>query len=83
MLKRLQIPFFNHINHNFPRPDFVALIRQLDSELADRYGTLQAAYDEHNVIDPTETAMVRSIDNIAGGQKIFHIHLHLSGGWGK
>lgn len=43
--------------------DFCALTRALDLELNARYGTLQASYDTHNVIDPIETAMIGYEEN--------------------
>lgn len=38
--------------------DFCALTLALDAELSVRYGKEQALYDQHNVIDPIETALV-------------------------
>jgi putative acetyltransferase len=38
--------------------DFLTLIRELDTELRGIYGSLQAVYDQHNVLDPIDTAMV-------------------------
>jgi putative acetyltransferase len=38
--------------------DFSSLTRALDSELNERYGSQQADYEVHNVIDLIETAMV-------------------------
>jgi hypothetical protein len=31
--------------------DFIELIRKLDAELQNRYGSQQTAYDKHNKID--------------------------------
>jgi len=39
-------------------PFFCNLVARLDQELHARYGTLQATYDRHNVIDPIETALL-------------------------
>jgi len=38
--------------------DFCLLTHALDEELNVRYGKEQALYDQHNVIDPIETALV-------------------------
>lgn len=38
--------------------DFKALTHLLDAELALRYGVVQKQYDEHNVIEPIDTALV-------------------------
>lgn len=38
--------------------DFKALTHLLDAELALRYGVMQKQYDEHNVIEPIDTALV-------------------------
>jgi GNAT superfamily N-acetyltransferase len=38
--------------------DFLTLTRELDAELKGIYGSLQALYDQHNVLDPIDTAMV-------------------------
>ena len=38
--------------------DFLTLTRELDVELKGIYGSLQAVYDKHNVIDPIDTAIV-------------------------
>jgi putative acetyltransferase len=38
--------------------DFLTLTRELDAELRGIYGSLQAVYDQHNVIDPIDTAIV-------------------------
>lgn len=43
---------------------FCILTRALDEELHARYGTLQATYDKHNVIDPIQTAIVGYEDNL-------------------
>lgn len=43
---------------NTVHEDFVNLTRRLDAELNRRYGLHQAAYDQHNVIDPMDTAVV-------------------------
>jgi GNAT superfamily N-acetyltransferase len=37
--------------------DFLTLTRELDVELKGIYGSLQAVYDKHNVIDPIDTAI--------------------------
>jgi GNAT superfamily N-acetyltransferase len=42
--------------------DFLTLTRELDAELKWIYGSLQAVYDQHNVIDPIDTAMVGYVD---------------------
>ncbi|MCB2166674.1 MAG: GNAT family N-acetyltransferase [Deltaproteobacteria bacterium] len=42
--------------------DFLTLTRELDAELKGIYGPLQAVYDQHNVIDPIDTAMVGYVD---------------------
>jgi putative acetyltransferase len=44
--------------------DFCALTQALDTELNARYGKTQALYDQHNVIDPIETALVGYEDNL-------------------
>jgi len=38
--------------------DFLTLTRELDVELKEIYGSLQAVYDKHNVLDPIDTAIV-------------------------
>jgi GNAT superfamily N-acetyltransferase len=38
--------------------DFLTLTRELDGELKGIYGSLQAVYDQHNVLDPIDTAIV-------------------------
>lgn len=38
--------------------DFLTLTRELDVELKGIYGSLQAVYDKHNVLDPIDTAIV-------------------------
>jgi GNAT superfamily N-acetyltransferase len=38
--------------------DFLTLTRELDVELKGMYGSLQAVYDKHNVLDPIDTAIV-------------------------
>ena len=38
--------------------DFLTLTRELDAELKGIYGSLQAVYDRHNVLDPIDTAVV-------------------------
>jgi len=38
--------------------DFLTLTRELDAELRGIYGSLQAVYDQHNVFDPIDTAIV-------------------------
>jgi GNAT superfamily N-acetyltransferase len=49
--------------------DFLTLTRELDAELKGIYGSLQAVYDKHNVIDPLDTAIVgyRDVAPIACG----------------
>lgn len=44
--------------------DFCALTHALDAELSARYGKEQALYDQHNVIDPIETALVGYEDDL-------------------
>lgn len=44
--------------------DFCALTHALDAELGVRYGKEQALYDQHNVIDPIETALVGYEDDL-------------------
>lgn len=44
--------------------DFCALTHALDAELNVRYGKEQALYDQHNVLDPIETALVGYEDDV-------------------
>lgn len=44
-------------------PDFIGLVRLLDLELNERYGTAQAQYNAHNAMDPLSTAIVGYLDN--------------------
>lgn len=46
------------IRTNNADKDFVELTGRLDAELRDRYGAKQADYDQHNRIDPIDTALV-------------------------
>ena len=46
-------------------PDFIKLTQMLDADLKDRYGALQSYYDQHNVIDPIDTAIVGYVDKKA------------------
>lgn len=49
--------------------DFLTLTRELDAELRGIYGSLQAVYDQHNVLDPIDTAIVgyRDAEPVACG----------------
>jgi putative acetyltransferase len=49
--------------------DFLTLTRELDAELRGIYGSLQAVYDQHNVLDPFDTAIVgyRDTEPVACG----------------
>ena len=38
--------------------DFTSLTAQLDAELRDRYKVRQAIYDQHNKLDPIDTALI-------------------------
>ena len=38
--------------------DFIDLTKQLDAELNERYGVKQSVYDNHNLIDPIDTAII-------------------------
>ncbi len=44
--------------------DFINLTQQLDRELTDRYGILQASYNKHNVIEFIDIAIVGYMDNL-------------------
>ena len=47
--------------------DFRELISQLDSDLAERNGELQAEYDKHNIIESIDTAVIAYVENQAVG----------------
>lgn len=39
-------------------PDFQELIRKLDGELRSRYGVQQSGYEQHNIVDHIQTAII-------------------------
>lgn len=50
------------VRTNNTQNDFVGLIDKLDAELNVRYGIQQSEYDEHNLIEPIDTAITGYID---------------------
>lgn len=44
-------------------PDFRHLTAKLDAELHTRYGSAQDSYDQHNVIEPIDTAIIGYVDD--------------------
>lgn len=53
--------------------DFRQLIQLLDNDLNTRYGTLQAMYDQYNVMESTESVVLAYIDQFpvaCGGFKV-------------
>lgn len=53
--------------------DFGQLIQLLDNDLNTRYGTLQAMYDQYNVMESTESVVLAYLDQLpvaCGGFKV-------------
>ncbi len=44
--------------------DFITLAQMLDTELSDRYGSLQASYDKYNIINPIDTVIIGYLNNV-------------------
>ncbi|WP_051148668.1 GNAT family N-acetyltransferase [Desulfospira joergensenii] len=53
--------------------DFTGLIRRLDAELTARYGDGQSEYDEHNRIDPIDTAVIGYVEGIPAACGCFKV----------
>jgi GNAT superfamily N-acetyltransferase len=46
-------------------PDFTQLVTLLDMDLSQRYGTLQASYDQFNAIEAVNTVVIAYVDHQA------------------
>ena len=55
-------------------PAFRALVRALDAELRETYGAVQSLYEEHNVVDDIDTAVVVYVDDLAVGCGCFRAY---------
>jgi GNAT superfamily N-acetyltransferase len=49
---------------NSSNSDFRQLCRELDSDLNERYGRVQSTYDNHNVIEDNQTAIVGYLQEV-------------------
>ena len=52
---------------------FVALTRQLDAELRQRYGQQQDLYTPHNRLDLIDTALLGVVDGQGCGLRLFQV----------
>jgi len=61
------------LRDNSNNPDFRSLIRLLDDDLNERYGNLQAQYDQFNSVENLETILIGYMDDIPAGCGCFRV----------
>ncbi len=54
-------------------PDFRSLTKLLDDDLNERYGNLQAQYDQLNNVEKLETVLIGYLDDIPAGCGCFRV----------
>ncbi|WP_439698591.1 GNAT family N-acetyltransferase [Mucilaginibacter sp. AW1-7] len=55
-------------------PDFRTLVTQLDADLRNRNGDMMDIYDQHNVIEKNDTAVVAYLNNQPAGCGCFKLY---------